>query len=50
MFKKICTQDGQLIQLLTDVLKKINPHRHKVVGDVYLSLKHENKSAKDGPD
>ena len=47
MFKMSCTQDGHLIQVLADILKKINPHKCKVKGMTYLSLKDEEKSTKD---
>ena len=33
-----------------NIIRKINPHRHKVVGAIYLSLQDENRSAMDGPD
>ena len=39
-----------LLQLLVNIIRKINPHRHEVIGATYFSLKDESKSAKDGPD
>ena len=50
MFKKTGIQNYQLIQLLANILKKINPHKHEVKGVTYLSLKDETKLTKDGPD
>jgi len=39
--KKTGIQNAQLVQLLANILKKINPHKHKVKGVTYLSLKEE---------
>jgi len=39
--KKTGIQNAQLVQLLANILKKINPHKHKVKGVCYLSLKEE---------
>merc|ERR550525_1089855 len=39
--KKSGIQNAQLVQLLANILKKINPHKHKVKGVTYLSLKEE---------
>merc|ERR1712012_1352177 len=39
--KKTGIQNAQLVQLLANILKKINPHKHKVEGVTYLSLKEE---------
>ena len=49
-FKKTGFQNNQLLQLLANIISKINPHRHEVDGAIYLSLKDESKSARDGPD
>ena len=37
--KKTGLQNAQLVQLLAHILKKINPHKQKVKGVTYLSLK-----------
>merc|ERR1740131_513378 len=37
--KKVGIQNAQLVQLLANYLKKINPHKQKVKGVTYLSLK-----------
>merc|ERR1719430_984651 len=39
--KKTGIQNAQLVQLLANILKKINPHKQKVKGVTYLSLKEE---------
>merc|ERR1712173_155037 len=39
--KKTGIMNAQLVQLLANILKKINPHKHKVKGVTYLSLKEE---------
>jgi len=37
--KKTGIQNAQLVQLLAQILKKINPHKQKIKGTTYLSLK-----------
>merc|ERR1712179_570973 len=37
--KKTGIMNAQLVQLLANILKKINPHKQKVKGVTYLSLK-----------
>merc|ERR1719508_274446 len=37
--KKTGILNAQLVQLLANILKKINPHKQKVKGVTYLSLK-----------
>ncbi|XP_023343999.1 general transcription factor IIF subunit 1 [Eurytemora carolleeae] len=37
--KRTGIQNAQLVQLLANILKKINPHKQKVKGVTYLSLK-----------
>merc|ERR1712192_111541 len=45
--KKTGIQIAQLVQLLANILKKINPHKHKVKGVTYLSLKEEKRSERE---
>merc|ERR1711962_1355133 len=37
--KRVGIQNAQLVQLLANILKKINPHKQKTKGVTYLSLK-----------
>ena len=50
MFKRTVIQNGQLIQLLANIIRKINQLGREVDGATYLSLNDENNSAKDDPD